>query len=100
MTTFHLGPCQGRTRGFSQARLGGREGAPEATPLPGRRGVSGVQTGARAQEGGFLLQLLWIPGVSRCGPGGVACELWYEVGSSVGGDGNHPQPVELPGARP
>ena len=43
--------------------------------------------------------LLWVPGVGRCGPGGVACELRYEVGSSVGGDGDHPQPVELPGAR-
>lgn len=26
-------------------------------------------------------------------------EFWYEVGFSVGGDGNRPQPVELPGAR-
>lgn len=99
MSTFHLQPRQGRTRGFSQARLGGREGAPEATPPPRRRGVRGVQTGARAREGGFLSQLLWVPGVGQCGPGGVACELRYEVGSSVGGDGDHPQPVELPGAR-
>lgn len=59
--------------------------------------MRGVQMGARALEG--LSQLLWVPGVGRCSPGGVACEFWYEVGFSVGGDGNRPQPVELPGAR-